>query len=284
MRFPQRISRWLKGLRGYTHRNDFSSIKSIVFFIGYPRSGHTLIGSLLDAHPEILISHELDTLYYYDKLYTTTQIDELSLQNSIAFTKRGRGWNGYNYYVPGQYQGKYRNFRIIGDKSGGRTARRMLINDFYQLVSEIQDRTNRKIIFIHVIRNPYDTITTMMKRTIKRRNMDETKDQLTLKIRHFFDHARGVLRIHEATNFTVIDIYHEDFVRRPVSELSHICEQLGLTATNDYLEACNKIVWGKPKTSRQNSQLWTTYMIDKVSKEMNSFPWFDRYDFDQNAK
>ncbi len=45
---------------------DIRSADFYCMFIGYPRSGHSLIGSLLDAHPNIIISHELNVL---KKLY-----------------------------------------------------------------------------------------------------------------------------------------------------------------------------------------------------------------------
>jgi len=39
-------------------------LEGYCMFIGYSRSGHTLVGSLLDAHPEMVIAHELDALKY----------------------------------------------------------------------------------------------------------------------------------------------------------------------------------------------------------------------------
>ena len=41
------------------NKEFFSKLETIILFIGYSRSGHSLVGSLLDAHPEILVSHEL---------------------------------------------------------------------------------------------------------------------------------------------------------------------------------------------------------------------------------
>jgi hypothetical protein len=37
-------------------------VRSFCLFIGYPRSGHSLVGSLLDAHPDIAIAHEVNVL------------------------------------------------------------------------------------------------------------------------------------------------------------------------------------------------------------------------------
>jgi len=41
---------------------DFSKLRNFVLFVGYPRSGHSLVGSLIDAHPHAIIAHEVKTL------------------------------------------------------------------------------------------------------------------------------------------------------------------------------------------------------------------------------
>ena len=33
-------------------------VEKYVFFAGYPRSGHSMIGSVMDAHPNMVIAHE----------------------------------------------------------------------------------------------------------------------------------------------------------------------------------------------------------------------------------
>jgi hypothetical protein len=62
----------------------FNDVKYYVMFIGYAHSGHSLIGALLDAHPNMIISNELHALplfanYNYDKY----KIFKLILDNSI---------------------------------------------------------------------------------------------------------------------------------------------------------------------------------------------------------
>ena len=52
----------------------FKDVKTFCMFIGYPRSGSTLIGSLLDAHPNIIIAHELDVFRYIRAGFNKRQI------------------------------------------------------------------------------------------------------------------------------------------------------------------------------------------------------------------
>ena len=53
----------LKGSFQTVHKpNAYGRVNSFVQFLSFPRSGHSLIGSLLDAHPNAIVSHELDAM------------------------------------------------------------------------------------------------------------------------------------------------------------------------------------------------------------------------------
>jgi hypothetical protein len=41
---------------------EFPDLSTLCLFIGHPRSGHTLGGALLDAHPNAVIAQKLDVL------------------------------------------------------------------------------------------------------------------------------------------------------------------------------------------------------------------------------
>ena len=43
-------------------RKLYDGIQTFVLFIGYGRSGHSLVAAILDAHPKIVIAHEFDVL------------------------------------------------------------------------------------------------------------------------------------------------------------------------------------------------------------------------------
>ncbi|MHA1398649.1 MAG: hypothetical protein ACTSSF_13240, partial [Candidatus Heimdallarchaeaceae archaeon] len=137
----------------------FKNIEKYVMFIGYPRSGHSIFGSLLDAHPNIIISHEQNVLFYLKYHFSKNQLFSLILKNSRDFTKHGRKWEEYVYSVPNQWQGKFTQLKAIGDKKGGISSVMLQDNPF--LIEKLQKRIRKKIYFIHVIRNPFDNITTM---------------------------------------------------------------------------------------------------------------------------
>jgi hypothetical protein len=112
-------------LGGVAYRRSFRDLETFCLFIGYPRSGHTLIGSLLDAHPNAVIADELDVLRFIQAGFSKNQIHYLLLRNSRKAAAGGRERTGYHYHVPGQWQGRYEKLRVIGDKMGGATALRL---------------------------------------------------------------------------------------------------------------------------------------------------------------
>ena len=103
------------------YRTAFRDARYYTFFVGWGRSGHSLFGSLLDAHPSFSIAHELDVLPLVDAGLSKSQIFSLILENSERFSQSGggRGWSGYSYAVPNQFQGNHNNLHVLGDKKGG---------------------------------------------------------------------------------------------------------------------------------------------------------------------
>ena len=53
----------LDGMSAYArrrYRDDFDRVERFCLFVGYPRSGHSIVGAVLNAHRDAVISHELD--------------------------------------------------------------------------------------------------------------------------------------------------------------------------------------------------------------------------------
>ena len=95
-------------------------------FIGYPRSSHSLVGAILDAHPEIIIPHEYDIMRKWEKHRSSELEDKnlrkyqlfydlhhLSLRQAIFGIRANNSvlpeYLPYRYHVPGLWQGEYQN-------------------------------------------------------------------------------------------------------------------------------------------------------------------------------
>ncbi len=154
----------------------FRDMKTFCMFLGFPRSGHSIVGSLLDAHPNIVISDELDVLRYIKLGFSNMQICQLILSRSRIQAQAGRKKTGrrgkdYSYMVPGQWQGQYEKIRVIGDKKGGAAIIQLMSEP--DLLQQLQQTIDSEIKFVVITRNPYDNISTMHLR--QNRNLEYNK-------------------------------------------------------------------------------------------------------------
>ena len=107
-------------------------IKTIVFFLGHARSGHSIVASLMDSHPHMAVSHEVDIFTKLSKGVLAPTKSEISkavwrnTKNSVImkYGKRAKnnGGKGYTLFVDGLYQGSYVDYiDVMGDKKAETT-------------------------------------------------------------------------------------------------------------------------------------------------------------------
>ncbi|MGC9470684.1 MAG: sulfotransferase family protein [Bacteroidales bacterium] len=249
-------------------------------FIGYPRSGHSLIAALLDAHPEVVMGMEWGVLPHLGMGYNKNQIIYSLVNNSRQFRKKENNtWTGYSYRVEGQWQGRYQQIRVIGDKLGGRTS--LLIQEDPSVIERMKKSLGYPIKWIHVIRNPFDIITTMTRRRLEKQNAwteNADPEELLPSISAFFNRVEAVNGFRGKSQHEIIDVYHEDFIACPEKELTKLINFLGLEASSDYLSSCAAIVYDKPHRSRELIR-WTPELIQQVEEKIKLYGFLQRYSF-----
>lgn len=243
----------------------FSDLEAIILFIGYSRSGHSLVGSLLDAHPEILISHELHFMKHLLSGVTVNNIAESIVINSAIFNKNGREYTGYDYSIDGQYQGKVKRLKILGDKKGNGTIR---IIRKYPEVLTLLDKFNVPVKFIHVIRNPYDNIATRAKRN---------NTSLRFAAKGYFKNMEVITRITQNTTFEVQHVLLEDLIYKPEATLNSLITSLDLERpTENYLNACKGRLFSKPKETRFDYS-WDPMLVNFISRKIKHYEFLKRF-------
>ena len=94
---------------------DFSNLELFLLFIGYPRSGSTLVGSILDAHPQIAIANEYSVAKKFKNFtneqrtrnYICNQLWLNSVKESVSEQRAADKKYFFHYHVPGLWQGNY---------------------------------------------------------------------------------------------------------------------------------------------------------------------------------
>jgi len=280
-----RALRWRLSQRTLTGQT-----RTFLQFAGFPRSGHSLIGSLIDAHPEAIVSHELDTMGLVDKGWSRRNILALIASESAAFMEHGRYWNGFSYVVPKQFNGRADTPVLVGDKKGDWAVRR--IESEPTLLDKLHRTMRMQCKWVLVVRNPFDNIATMSLRrggaydrlrisapdgatfhkrlaAEKGRSVAEHADDDM--IADFIGLCRGVASLQEQVapeNWLAIG--YERFTQEPEAGLRPILSFLELEDRDGFVADAASIVREGGNRSR-HSVAWSPGQIDRVREAIAEF-------------
>jgi Sulfotransferase family len=245
-----------------------------VMFVGQPRTGHSLVGALLDAHPNALIAHELDALKYVAAGFDRRRLFALLVRAEQARIAAGHlSSTGYQYLVDGQWQGRYERLQVLGDKEGGRSTVRL--GEDIGLLDRLRATVGVDVHVVQVVRNPFDVIATMHRRAPKR----ELSDVVDL----FFELADTVDQVQSRVDPDRFHALHHDaLIADPAGTLSGLCRFLDLPAPAGYLDACSAIVFDTPRRTR-GEVAWTPALLERVAARSAVHPSLEQYRFDDQA-
>lgn len=253
-------------LDAWRQRGRFDRLERFLLFIGYARSGHTLLGSLLNAHRDALVCHELHVLKYAHAGFAKAEILALVAQRDRWFEALGRRWTGYDYAVPGQWQGRTEHPTLMGDKRGDGTS------TFLARHPASLDRLARTLgvplFMLHHVRDPFDNIATMALREL--RTLPDAADKYFMRA----DAVAAVARRHDPAAWRLT--HHEDLVAAPHATLAELASWLGLAPDPTWVEACAALVFPSPRRSRDQVP-WTPALVADVQRRMAAHPHLARY-------
>ena len=255
------------------NNKQFKTIENYCIFIGYQRSGSSLIGALLDAHPNAVIAHELNVMQYFEANFNKNQIYHLLQQNSQEYAEKGRNWSGYSYQVPNQWQGKFKEIKVIGDKKAALSAIKISKNP--QLLEQIKNTVGVPIKIIHIMRNPYDNITTMFKKSDRKKT-----NALSFRetIEYYFSLCDDIKQVKLVSNDSVFDIKQESVIDNPQKNLRELCNFLNLETNEAYLQDCASIVFKSPRKTRETIE-WKPEDIELVAEKISFYDFLQGYSF-----
>ena len=103
---------------------------------------------------------------------------------------------------------------------------------------------------------------------------------LQKKIDYYFSIADANKRIREQYGNDVIDIPGHETVLRPKKTLQRLCDHLGVTCSEDYIEKCSQILFDTPSFTR-HTVVWTKGQIQRVTKKIMEYSFLEGYSFDK---
>lgn len=224
----------LKAIERKISNQQIKDCHNFLLFAGHAHSGHSIIGAILDAHPQIAISNEVNI----PKLVkdTPTISREMILKSTYFQTlKENNLWHNteYKYKVNNSFQGAAKFPKVIGDKKGGGGTRVIRNNPW--VLNQLKSLFGPQLKFIHVIRKPIDIIAAYAyywKEPIGQNHLNRYLENLeaTLTIKAQLKKSQW------------LTINQSSFLKEPSTELARIFDFLNVPFSSQQLTDYTSIV------------------------------------------
>lgn len=276
-------------------------VEKFLFFIGWPRSGHSIVAALTDAHPNLLIANAFSAhetiMKNSGERFTKAKLFN-SLHDKSVFVATVGGLNdkkGYTLHMDRSCQGSFTELKVIGEKYGGKDAV-MYGNSplrFRKAHKELLEMLQMPVKVIQVVRNPYDMVSTHVLYSNFRfewkdnsslfSEVNKFRDLKALQngIEYVFGIARNIQKMRKALHLTVLEVHNTDLIHHTRETLGRICQFLNVPCPEWYLDACDEKVYKKVSRSRVLVE-WNPRMRVKVKVLMKRYSFFQRYTFDSD--
>ena len=277
-------------------------VKTFLFFLGHSRSGHSIVGSLIDSHPNMVVASEVDVFTrlsdgslapikseIFNALWVNTREDLMR-----GLRAKSTDGKGYNLFVDGLYEGRYvDHIDVIGDKKGGITAKLLATEpDKWLHVYDILISLNVTIKVIFVIRNPYDNIGTSLfyglNTNINVNNFGRVKQSndtynfdpsiVQKNIERYFLYHQAIADAKKKYNLDVIEIHITDLISDPRGTLVNICDSLGVTCSDNYLKICSNKIFKTVSRTRHLIR-WTDEQLIMIQQNIEKYTCLKGYNF-----
>lgn len=259
------------------HRRNphlFDEVRTFCLFVGHNKSGTSMLGALLDAHPRVILSDEVHALRYVAAGFDRHQLFHRLYKGSRSEARKGRvtarRLDPYSYEVHGQWQGRVDAPLTVGDGKAGTTTRLLgenpgLLDDTRALLAGVDLK------LIQVIRNPFDPISVMMVRGGRTfRNA----------IDHYFTACSTLASIRDSqAPGSLLSVRYEDFVADPAGGLAALCEHLAVPVDGEHIARCAAIIRPEPDRSR-TMVAWDQRWISEVEDRMTDVDFLSGYSYD----
>lgn len=275
-------------------------IERFAMMIGYNRSGSSLLGQMLNAHPEIVIAHEfymlrtLRSLRFVPTPSARGRAARLVLEGDRR-ARRGAGYgsSGYSYVLNGASQGEYSRLRVIGDK-GPVSAVEDLSRWGDKWLQYLRRRVRAPIRALFTVRNPYDVIASRRLNRLRDihgadipplrdyaprdADLPPVDDESVDWFIELTDNLSRALPMFAEGELTATR--YEEFIADPREALRRICAFYGVDCGDDYLDACAAFAQPPQRRPTRLKARWSVGQKTRVAAAIAKNRWLAGYDFD----
>ena len=199
---------------------QFDAQGRLLLFVGHAHSGHSLIGALLDAHPDVCLANEVNVV----KLVHEHQLSANQLEQVLyhAYRHNEAGWKNSAYLYnlkEGAAQGRSEQPVVLGDKKAGGSTR--IFHNHPGVLQHIIDLYGERLRFVFVERNPVDIIAAYS------HYMQQPPSEF--HVNRYNENLKTVAWIRsQLGEGQWLTVKQDRFVRHPYDELSRVFRFLGV--------------------------------------------------------
>ena len=292
------VSTLLTGEELSKYQKYIANVQELVFTVGFNRSGSSLIGDLLDGHPNIVIANEAGVIrkYIQGKITSRESLLALIIKNSMNKARKN--------FIAGQ--NCYDSATVIGDKHSPNNTL-ALMEEGFNTLEKLNKLVKLPIKFLFTVRNPYDMISSMI---IKVYDCSINEAESFEKAISYFTKCskKNLELIKQVPSDKIFMIRHEDLVASPEKMLRDICDFLDVSQipghpsgrvaasskkmlkaicdfgsgaqASDYLSDCVKAIYKMPNKSRDSLD-WDAEHKTQVDALIEKYEFFNGYNWDK---
>lgn len=144
----------------------------------------------------------------------------------------------------------------------------LLLHGDHGLIPSLEQRLGVPVRIVHAVRNPFDTIATMHRRS---------GAPLANRIRWYFMHCEAAAALGERLSpDRFIESHHDDLLAAPAAELGRLGRFLGLPAVPEHVAAVQRMLFTSPRRTHATVP-WTDADREAVEAGINRFSFLARY-------
>jgi hypothetical protein len=157
----------------------------------------------------------------------------------------------------------------------------MILKTHPELINRLQTELGCPVKIIHVIRNPYDTITTMARRSFEKSGRKDEMDTAFLSqfVDRYFDRVAEVQKLKEAGRFEIHDLYHEELIDHSESVIEGLLHFLGVGIPEYFVSRCSEAIYQQPHKSRFEFE-WTEDLKSQVMENIGKYRFLQDYRYE----
>ena len=277
-----------------------NNVKKMLIFAGHQRSCHSIVGSIIDAHPNVIMAPMFNPFVAYldspedlpakEKLFQ--KFYDAAQRSMRANGLRNRDSKGYTLAVEGLYQGMFKDkVDVIGSIGANSRIYFQHPEEFHTLFNIMHKEVGVPIYVIRVIRNPYDIIATAslyeyydnqevldlkkQQSEGKLKNRVHLDEQLEKFSRQYFTLLKGSEGV-VSLGHHHFDVSCEDLIVKPKGIIMDICDFLQLECSEDYVTKCAAKVFPSKSTTRKIVE-WPSDILKYIETSAKGYPYLKKY-------